>query len=106
MLGWLAAYTPADRTRFRVLLPFLPLGGALYNKRGSLATPWVVVGDAGLLVWPIPSGQRVWAYAFFGFPAMDGATTYEHLEATLEQAARRVGAFLLAESAPWPPGTR
>ena len=106
LLTWLSAYTPNDDTRFGVLRPLLPPGGMIFNKRGSLAAERLVVADAGLLVFPWAGEERVYAFALFGYGSEQAPTTYERLEAGLEQAARVFWAFVLSEIVPTPAPAR
>jgi beta-lactamase class A len=50
MLGWLNTYTPNDQLRLGSLSEKVP-GVTVYNKRGTLTEPLLIVADAGLIIW-------------------------------------------------------
>ena len=83
ILGYLSAYTPSDDTRIGVLRGQLPPGGQIYNKRGSLLTPYVVA-DAAILENPSGTDYIIVIFAYNGEPK----TTYERLDAAVAEIAQ------------------
>jgi beta-lactamase class A len=83
ILGYLSEYTPNDDTRIGVLRPQLPPGAQIYNKRGSLLTPYVVA-DVAIIENPSGTDYLLVIFAYNGEPK----TTYERLDAAVAEIAQ------------------
>ncbi len=77
LLDFLGEVTEGDAVRLWKLVPQLPAGSVLYNKRGSLTQP-VIVADSGILV--LPDGR---AYILCLFGTTDEWTHFEDLDVTI-----------------------
>ena len=95
ILDYLSAYTPADDTRIGVLRGQLPPGARLYNKRGSLLTPYVVA-DVAILDLPAGTDYLLVLFAYNGEPK----TTYERLDAAIAEIAQAFWDSLAGQSPP------
>ena len=76
LLEYLNEYTPNDDLRIGVLLNLLPTDHKIYNKRGSLLTPYVVA-DCAIIENPNGTDYLLIQFAYNSEPK----TTYEALEA-------------------------
>jgi hypothetical protein len=94
LLGLMATYTESDDTRIGLIRDQLPSGASIFNKRGSLVPAPRVVADSGIIDLPAEAGlsQRAFTYSIHGL-GTDGSS-YEALEAKLDQAVRDFGIFL------------
>jgi len=75
ILSYLSEYTPNDDLRLGSLSTKIPEGFKIYNKRGSLLTPYVVA-DCAILENPQGVDYVIVLFAYQGEPK----TTYEALE--------------------------
>ena len=89
ILGYLSDYTPNDDTRIGVLRPQLPPGAQIYNKRGSLLTPYVVA-DVAIIENPSGTDYLLVIFAYNGEPR----TTYERLDAAVAEIAQAFWDFV------------
>ena len=82
ILDDLSAYTPSDETRIAALTPQLPPGWQIYNKRGSLLSPYVVA-DSAVIENPEGTDYILVIFAYQGEPE----TTYEALDEAVADIA-------------------
>ncbi len=75
ILGYLSEYTPNDDTRIGTLTSVIPESFRIYNKRGSLLTPYVVA-DSAILENPDGTDYIITIFAYNSEPK----TTYEILD--------------------------
>jgi len=75
ILGYLSEYTANDETRIGALRNVIPENYQIYNKRGSLLTPYVV-GDSAIIENPDGPDYIVTIFAYNSEPK----TTYEILD--------------------------
>jgi beta-lactamase class A len=92
ILDYMSAYTPNDNTRLGVLRPFLPSGAHFYNKRGTVTTGVLIVGDAALLTWPQDGKEKVYTVVILGYPG-DSSVSDVQLVRGLEEIARQFWGF-------------
>ena len=78
MLNLLAEKSAGDSVRLWTIAPDLPEGSMIYNKRGSLTNPKIIVADAGVIV--LPDG-KAWILCLFGYS--DEWTIFEELDASI-----------------------
>jgi len=93
ILELMSEYTSSDDGRLGVIRDQLP-NGNIYNKRGSLAREWVIVADTAIIEY----GEKAYIAAFFAYPNDEGDTTYEDLEAAIEEAAHLIRDYITANS--------
>jgi len=94
MLGLMATYTESDDTRIGVIRDQLPDGSKIYNKRGSLVPAPRVVADSGIIELPTEAGDNRKAYIYSIHGLGTDGSSYEALEAKLDQAIKDFGNFL------------
>jgi beta-lactamase class A len=82
ILSYLSEYTPNDDTRIGILSERLPENYSIYNKRGSLLTPYVVA-DSAILENEDGSDYVLIIFASQGEPK----TTYEVLDQSVGEIA-------------------
>jgi beta-lactamase class A len=82
ILSYLSEYTPNDESRIGVLRDLIPMGYQIYNKRGSLLTPYVVA-DSAILENPNGTDYVVTIFAYNSDPK----TTYENLDLAVGEIA-------------------
>jgi hypothetical protein len=82
ILDYLSGYTPNDETRIGVLRNSIPEDYQIYNKRGSLLTPYVVA-DSALLEAPDGTDYVLAIFAYNSEPK----TTYEILDQAVGEIA-------------------
>lgn len=94
LLKLLAEHSPNDMTRIGLIKESLPPNSIIYNKRGSLVEAPRVLSDTGILSIPVSSGEdpRKLLFSFHGL-GKDGSS-YESLEAILDQAIYIFGDYL------------
>jgi beta-lactamase class A len=91
ILDLMSEYSPGDDTRLGLINNYLPDGNNLFNKRGSVAKGFVVVGDVAI----IEMGNRAYVVAMFGYPLPeDDLPTYDDLEAAIEEAVPLIWDYL------------
>ncbi|MFZ6028119.1 MAG: serine hydrolase [Chloroflexota bacterium] len=95
LMDLLHTYTPNDDLRLGSLREKLP-GVAVYNKRGTLTDPLLIVADAALVVWDAGDPPVSFEVVVFARnPAVPGpATTYELLNQAIEEIAILFGQYL------------
>jgi beta-lactamase class A len=86
MLNYMAEYTSADNTRIGVIRGRLPCWGTIYNKRGTITTPYLAVADVAIVEFPSAAGERAYTIALFAYPGKSG-NTYESLVQGMETLA-------------------
>jgi len=85
-LSDLATVTPGDTARLWKLNEVLPAGSKIYNKRGTLTDPALIVADAGII--QLPDGEA-YILCLFGYPEgieipfVNDRVTYEDLDAVI-----------------------
>jgi beta-lactamase class A len=82
ILGYLSKYTPNDDGRIGTLRDLIPESYQIYNKRGSLTTPYVVA-DSAILENPDGSDYIITIFAYNSEPK----TTYERLDQAIGEIA-------------------
>jgi beta-lactamase class A len=82
ILGYLSEYTPNDETRIGTLRNVIPENYQIYNKRGSLLTPYVV-GDSAIIENPEGPDYILTIFAYNSEPK----TTYEILDQAVGEIA-------------------
>ena len=87
LLAYMAEYTSADDTRIGVLRTALPCGGQIYDKRGTIITPYLAVADLAILKFDSPAGERAYTIVFFAYPGNYKGVTYESLVQGMETLA-------------------
>ncbi|MDA1329649.1 MAG: hypothetical protein DWG76_01805 [Chloroflexi bacterium] len=90
LLGLMAEYTKSDEGRLGLIRGKLPTGSVIYNKRGSLVEAPRVVADSGII--QIGASGPAYIFSLHGL-GRDGSS-YEALEATLDEAVLAFGEFL------------
>lgn len=81
ILKYLGDYSENDNTLIGVIRKNLGPDDLLYDKRGEIASPRIVVADAALL----KMGDRVFVIAIYAYhDPKNGASTYENLQSGLE----------------------
>ena len=75
LLEYLREYTPNDETRIGILRNYIPANYLIYNKRGSLLTPYVVA-DSAIIENPDGKDFIITIFAYNSQPK----TTYEVLD--------------------------
>jgi hypothetical protein len=94
ILGWLNQYTPADDTRIGILRQYLPDGFKIYNKRGTLIEPILVIADAAVVDVPTPIGHKTFVIATFGFQSDDHPTNDVKLSLATEEMSVAIWNFV------------
>lgn len=98
LLEWLSTYTANDDLRLGRMNELSDEKILLYNKRGSLVAPLLIVADSGIAM----VGDQVYLLQFYAYHDPTKPTTYEELEAALGELGLIVGAWLLDQSASSP----
>lgn len=78
ILDYLSEYTPNDDTRIGILRFSIPESYQIFNKRGSLLTPYVVA-DSAIIENPVGPDYIITLFAYNSEPE----TTYEVLDKTI-----------------------
>ena len=94
VLRYLSEYSSGDNTRIAALTPQLPQGYQIYNKRGSLLTPYVIA-DAAILETP-ENDYLIIIFAYNSEPK----TTYERLDAAVTKIAQAAWDGIFSETGP------
>ena len=94
LLNFLAEFSPNDETRIGLIKDSLSPDTIIYNKRGSLVEAPRILSDTGILSIPASSGgeRRKILFSFHGLGK--DASSYESLEAILDQAIYIFGDYL------------
>ncbi len=98
ILDYMAAYTVNDDTRLGVIRPSLPSGAEFYNKRGSVTSGVLIIGDSALFAWPQDGNKKVYVVVMLGYmgdPPVSDVTLVKAIEAMANQ--------FLSFAAPKPP---
>ena len=82
ILGYLSEYTPNDEARIGTLRNIIPESYQIYNKRGSLLTPYVVA-DSAIVEDPNGKDYIITIFAYNSEPQ----TTYEVLDQAIGEIA-------------------
>ena len=93
ILGYLSEYTPNDDTRIGSLTALIPESYQIYNKRGSLLTPYVVA-DSAILENPEGTDYVITIFAYNSEPK----TTYEILDQTIGEIALAFWEYISMEN--------
>ena len=93
ILDYLREYTPNDDTRIGTLRTVIPESYQIYNKRGSLLTPYVVA-DSAILENPDGTDYLITIFAYNSEPK----TTYEILDQAVGDIALAFWAYLAPEN--------
>ncbi len=93
MLEHLKFYTPGDDLRLGVLHKFLPANYPVYNKRGTVTDPRLIVADAAVFTIPTTSGDRSYVADVFAYPG-DQPLKYEQIEPAMTEIALRMWDYL------------
>ena len=94
ILDWLAAYTANDDLRLGRMNELSEDKFFLYNKRGSLFSPLLIVADSGIAI----IGDEVYLLEFYAYHDPVNPATYEELEAALGELGIIVGSWLLDQN--------
>lgn len=86
LLDLMAVYTSNDETRIGIIRDQLPTNSVIYNKRGSLVEAPRVVADSGIINLPASGGEPERAIAFSIHGLGKDGSSYEVLEAKLDEA--------------------
>ena len=98
LLDWLSTYTANDELRLGRMNELRTEPILVYNKRGSLVAPQLIVADSGIAI----VGDEVVLLQVFAYYDPFRPTTYEALEDALGELGLIVGAWLLDQSANTP----
>lgn len=98
LLDWLSTYTANDELRLGRMNELRTEPILVYNKRGSLVAPQLIVADSGIAI----VGDEVVLLQVFAYYDPFRPTTYEELEDALGELGVIVGAWLLDQSANTP----
>lgn len=98
ILDWLAEYSANDDLRLGRMNELSLQKIFLYDKRGSLVSPLLIVADSGIAIIE----ENVYLLEFYAYHDAAHPATYEELEAALGDLATIVGAYLLDQSATLP----
>jgi hypothetical protein len=91
ILTLLSTYSPNDATRLGGELTRLMNGnGKIYNKRGTITSEELVVGEAAIIEYH----SHVYFLTLYAHPRFDGDTTYEQLDAAFPKVADSVWQFM------------
>ena len=88
ILDYMAAYTVNDDTRLGVIRPSLPSGAEFYNKRGSVTSGVLIIGDSALFAWPQDGNKKVFVVVILGYmgdPPVSDVTLVKGIEAMANQ---------------------
>jgi hypothetical protein len=88
LLDLLAAYTPNDDTRLGILRPSLPDGSEFYNKRGSVTSDRLIIGDSALMAWDANGTRHTYVLVILSYFSDERPTTNIRLEKGIEAIAR------------------
>jgi beta-lactamase class A len=88
ILNLLATYTPNDDTRLGILRPSLPQGAEFYNKRGSVTSGRLIIGDSALVAWNQNGTRKVYVLVILSYYSDDRSTTDVRLVKGIEAIAR------------------
>jgi hypothetical protein len=91
ILDYLSAYTPNDDFRIGSIRDYMPETFNIYNKRGSLLTPYVVA-DSAILENPDGVDFIITIFAFNSEPK----TTYEQLDIAIGEISLEFWQFISA----------
>lgn len=91
LLELMSTFTENDEILLGVMMDQLQ-ECVFYNKRGTLLNP-TIVSDMGIL----KCGERTWYLVIAGTPAVDSTATFEDIQASIEDFARTIAPFFLAE---------
>lgn len=91
ILDWMLEYTPNDDLRLGRLKESLGSEITLYNKRGSLLNPQLIVADSAILEYE----GDVYLIQIFAFQDKENSVIYETLEATIGEMGILIGEWLL-----------
>ncbi len=92
ILSYLTEYTPNDETRIGILRNQIPENYQIYNKRGSLLTPYVVA-DSAIIENPDGKDYIITIFAFNG----QQKTTYEILDKSIGDIALAFWEYISSE---------
>jgi hypothetical protein len=95
LLDWLSTYTPNDDSRLGILRQEVP-GVQVYNKRGTLTEPFLIVADAALITRSV--GDQTVSYEIVVMARNSDDTTpatYEHLDQAIAEIADWFARYLL-----------
>ena len=91
VLNLLSEYSPNDKTRLGGELARLMTGnGKIYNKRGTITSGQLVVGEAAIIEYH----SHVYILTIYAHPRFDGDTTYEQLDAAFPKVADSIWQFM------------
>jgi hypothetical protein len=91
ILNFLYNYSPNDVTRLGGELTLLMNGdGKIYNKRGTITSGQLVVGEAAIIEYH----SHVYLLTIYAHPRYDGDTTYEQLDAAFPKVADSLWQFM------------
>jgi len=91
ILNWMLEYTPNDDLRLGRLKESLGSKIVLYNKRGSLLNPQLIVADSAILEYD----DEVYLIQIFAFQDKENSVTYETLETAIGEMGILIGEWLL-----------
>lgn len=97
ILNWMAAYTPNDSTRLGVLSELLPEGWRIHNKRGTITTGRLIVGDAAIVSHE--ANGTTYVIVAMGYPG-EIPTDDLKMVANIEAIAHAFARYIRAETAP------
>ncbi len=89
ILDLMATQTDNDAKYLGVLQSRIP-DSVLYNKRGTLTSPSIIVGDMGILT----TGDKTYIIVLAGYPQPTGSISFEELQADIEDFARILSLIL------------
>ena len=93
ILDLLSTYSSNDKTRIGGELAKLMNGdGKIYNKRGTITSGQLVVGEAAIIEYH----SHVYILTIYAHPRFDGDTTYEQLDAAFPKVADSIWQFMQA----------
>ena len=87
ILRLMSQHTPNDDTRLGVIRPMLPEGFAFYNKRGTITTERLVIGDSAIFSLPASGETKTYLVIIFGYPG-EKPTNDVELVQVIEDLAR------------------
>jgi len=91
ILDWMLEYTPNDDLRLGRLKESLGSEITLYNKRGSLLNPQLIVADSAILVYE----GNVYLINIFAFQDKENNVIYETLEVVIGEMGIIIGEWLI-----------
>ena len=92
ILNYLSEYTPNDETRIGILRNKIPKNYQIYNKRGSLLTPYVVA-DSAIIENPDGNNYIITIFAYNS----EQKTTYEILDQAIGDIALAFWEYISTE---------